>query len=303
MLAMPLLKHNIEDIYWDERYSARLQDSKIFCNHFARSSCKYNVHCHPGVEFILCLSGQGAFLANGEYLPYKAPAIVHHNGDLPHGIDVGNFYEHWNICIDPEMLFGRPVDADRHITNPDFFCPVGIGIINIDSMYSGRLATLFEDISYETAKRLIYHEEILYHQLEELLLLFKRLFNYSAGSDAPISAKLDTLRKPAIDIMTYIDTNLSCRLDASMLADTFNYSKQHIYRLVRQVTGGSLQDYLKKQRVERAKGLLETTNMPINAIADTVGMPDAAYFSRLFRKMTCMTPRQYRMAHQAFSRK
>jgi AraC family transcriptional regulator len=47
-------------------------------------------------------------------------------------------------------------------------------------------------------------------------------------------------------------------------------------------------------RIERAKQLLRTTQLPIMEIAFQVGCKNHSYFSKLFRKLTGMSPRTYR---------
>ena len=47
-------------------------------------------------------------------------------------------------------------------------------------------------------------------------------------------------------------------------------------------------------RMERAKSLLQDTNMKINMICVQVGYQDAEYFCTLFKKITGVTPNQYR---------
>jgi AraC-like DNA-binding protein len=58
-------------------------------------------------------------------------------------------------------------------------------------------------------------------------------------------------------------------------------------------------DYLMRRRIERAQYLLLTSPASIKEIADAVGIPDAAYFSRVFSKLCRLAPKAYRAAHAA----
>jgi two-component system response regulator YesN len=51
-------------------------------------------------------------------------------------------------------------------------------------------------------------------------------------------------------------------------------------------------------RVEKAKQLLDSTDMTVNTIADEVGLANTNYFIRLFRKVTGMTPGEYRRSRR-----
>lgn len=54
-------------------------------------------------------------------------------------------------------------------------------------------------------------------------------------------------------------------------------------------------DYVHALRLEEAKQMLETTDLPIDAVANDVGYEDASFFGRLFRRETSLTPGQYRL--------
>ncbi len=53
-------------------------------------------------------------------------------------------------------------------------------------------------------------------------------------------------------------------------------------------------EYVHALRLEEAKQMLESSDLPVEAIALEVGYEDAGYFSRLFRRKVNLTPAQYR---------
>ncbi len=59
-------------------------------------------------------------------------------------------------------------------------------------------------------------------------------------------------------------------------------------------TGMSPLEYVHTVRLEEAKQLLETTDLPVEAVAVDVGYQDASFFNRLFRRKASLTPAQYR---------
>ena len=64
-------------------------------------------------------------------------------------------------------------------------------------------------------------------------------------------------------------------------------------------TGMSPLDYVHALRLEEAKHLLESTELPVEAIANDVGYEDTSFFGRLFRRKTGITPLQYRLMQKA----
>jgi transcriptional regulator GlxA family with amidase domain len=65
-------------------------------------------------------------------------------------------------------------------------------------------------------------------------------------------------------------------------------------RRFQQATGMSPLDYVHTLRLEEAKQLLESTSMPVEAVALEVGYQDASFFGRLFRRKVALTPAMYR---------
>lgn len=69
-------------------------------------------------------------------------------------------------------------------------------------------------------------------------------------------------------------------------------------RFVR-ATGMSPMEYVHLVRLEESKHVLETTDLPIEAVATDVGYQDASFFGRLFRRKVGLTPAQYRKRFSA----
>jgi len=70
-------------------------------------------------------------------------------------------------------------------------------------------------------------------------------------------------------------------------------------RRFQQATGMPPLEYVHALRLEEAKQMLESGDLPIEAIANEVGYEDAGYFSRLFRRKVNLTPAQYRKRFSA----
>ncbi len=69
-------------------------------------------------------------------------------------------------------------------------------------------------------------------------------------------------------------------------------------RRFRQATGHSLIDHVQALRIEEAKRLLESTRTPADEVAAVVGYEEPAFFRRLFKRLTGLTPGQYRRLFQ-----
>jgi AraC-like DNA-binding protein len=77
-------------------------------------------------------------------------------------------------------------------------------------------------------------------------------------------------------------------------ADLLHVSPNHLNKIVKQITGRSPIKWIDEAIVLEGKVLLHQTDLPVNGIAAELGIADASYFSRLFKKYEAMTPLQFR---------
>lgn len=92
----------------------------------------------------------------------------------------------------------------------------------------------------------------------------------------------------------YITQNLTNNLSREYLARQFFINPDYLSRLFKKETGSSLQDYILKERIKKAKFLLETTNLSISEVHEQSGFSNSSYFSKVFKRETEMTPQEYR---------
>ena len=78
------------------------------------------------------------------------------------------------------------------------------------------------------------------------------------------------------------------------IAAAFNYHPYHVSRLVKKETGMALRSYVIDCRLRAAKDLLLTTRYSISDIAFRTGFCSSAYFTKIFKESTGMTPKDYR---------
>lgn len=87
-------------------------------------------------------------------------------------------------------------------------------------------------------------------------------------------------------------------LNRESVAERFGLAPNHISRLFAIEGSARFNDHLNIVRVNRAKFMLQNYRMSVKEIAANSGYSDAAYFCRVFRKVTGLTPLQYRTGNQ-----
>jgi two-component system response regulator YesN len=95
-------------------------------------------------------------------------------------------------------------------------------------------------------------------------------------------------------IHKYIDTNLSGDLSLTRLGEVVAFNPVYLSRLYKQWVGENLTDVVAQMRITKAKELLKETNQKIQDIAIDVGFDSSSYFTRCFKKLTKVTPQEYR---------
>jgi len=97
------------------------------------------------------------------------------------------------------------------------------------------------------------------------------------------------------EFLNYINENFSSKsIYATTIADALGVSESYVYKLAKECTGFSLNDYIKKLRAEKAAQLLKTTDLSVANISDACGFDVLKTFYRTFRKYYGITPSQYR---------
>jgi transcriptional regulator GlxA family with amidase domain len=96
----------------------------------------------------------------------------------------------------------------------------------------------------------------------------------------------------------WITDNYAIAAPVAEMVRRSRLSSRTFKRRFRVATGETTISYVQRIRVERAKRALETGSAPIEEISWTVGYEDPASFRRLFKRVTGLTPGEYRRRFQ-----
>jgi AraC family transcriptional regulator len=97
-------------------------------------------------------------------------------------------------------------------------------------------------------------------------------------------------------VTTHIEMNLDGAITTKDLATLARLSSYHFCRAFRHSFGDSPHGFIMRRRVERAQGLMLTTNASLGQIAADCGMSDQAHFNKLFRRFVGESPGVWRRA-------
>lgn len=168
-----------------------------------------------------------------------------------------------NYCITINTLFRKSVERG------------GVHPIHIDS------------VSSEFVKKIELRSTMddIYSLMFEMVKVYCQLVNkYSVKDYSP------TVQK----VVVMIESNLSSDLTLSELATSLNINASYLSTVFKKETGKTVTAYVNEKRIELAQELLRTTNLQIQTIAQYCGIIDVHYFTRLFKKITGVSPKQFR---------
>ena len=92
----------------------------------------------------------------------------------------------------------------------------------------------------------------------------------------------------------YIREHYSEELSLDMLAEHVHVSSGYLSRFYKKETGANISAFIQQVRLEHAKQLLRKTDLKTYEIAESIGIGDPVYFSKIFKNHTGMTPKEYR---------
>ncbi len=96
-------------------------------------------------------------------------------------------------------------------------------------------------------------------------------------------------------VKKYIFQHLSEEIARDSIAAALYMNGDYISRVFKRDTGMSISQYVNKERINQAKLLMVTTDLPMGDVADAVGYTNFSYFSKLFKQFVNCTPREYKL--------
>lgn len=166
--------------------------------------------------------------------------------------------------------------------------------IQIDK-YINKLISYVERISEIKIKNLFeedsYPSYLIIENIIDAAELFKWIVNIIEKIHTAVVRSSDfTITK----IKSYIDNNIGDDISLMKISNQCHMTPTYFCKYFKKFTGVTYINYLNNKRVDKAKEYLATTDHSISKIANLVGIDNANYFFRMFKKITNETASNYR---------
>lgn len=102
-------------------------------------------------------------------------------------------------------------------------------------------------------------------------------------------------RKEIEQICEYVHKNYMEDLSLTRIAEYINMSPNYLSKLFYEETGENLITYINRTRIHKAKEIMEKDCYLVYEIAEMVGIPDSKYFSKVFKGVMGVPPKDYNM--------
>lgn len=235
-------------------------------------------HWHVGVEILYFHEGTGHLLTRTQRIHFGPGTILVIGTNMLHTLCAESPHCKYHcLMVEPRFLMANGIAPD--VAYPSY------GVVDKEAnAVMDRIVDEFQET------RPLYKAMVLGHILQLAAILFRNHGEVFAGEDKDRDPALARRHDAVQEALKYIRENLSDHITLEYLCDHVGMSKYYFCRLFRDLTGLPPLQYINMVRCDRARHLITEGQMNITQAAQTVGVENASYFSRMYKKYIGVLP-------------
>lgn len=257
------------------------------------------MHDHDFSELVLVVKGQGTHCVDDGAYPIRAGDVFLVQGFRRHCYRDRRGLVFFNVMFNPERL-GLP--ADRLNAIPGYQAMFVLepayrrrhqfsSRLRLDRIELAQAESLARQIQEECDRREPGWEVAAIARLQELIVFLSRQYTQTGTESGQALLRVAS-------VIGCIETDYGQPWTLDKLASSARMSASSLSHVFKEATGHPPIDYLIRVRIQRAMTLLRETAMPVSNVAGRVGFSDSNYFTRQFRRITGVSPREFRRTGQ-----
>lgn len=235
---------------------------------------------HNELELHYIKRGAGAYFIKNRKYPFTKDHLV-----VIKPREIHTFLPEFHSYIEKGSLYFLPSFIPRK--ELEFIIKKCPHIIQLTEKEGTLIEVVLKNLGEEIKEKKNFWDEAIHSEINLLLSLIKR---GALRKDTPV------IRDPLTEkIIKYIEQNFTRSLSISEIAKEFSLSISRISHIFKEETGMSLKNYILQRRIAEAKNLLaEDRDIKVSTISSRLGFCNFSLFNRSFKKITGMTPTNYR---------
>lgn len=251
-----------------------------------------NLHFHNHLEIGYCYYGSGTMTMGNERIPYGSNIFTVIPQNIPHMTEIGDkIGSSWDyLMIDIHQFLSITYKDSPALAN-QLICDVNRRACLTKAEDCPETAALIRKISNVMRQQDELYLEEARGLILALLIQIARQNRFKTKDGYPRFSENHTVIFPALDYISK-DPSLSFRIEE--LARMCHISETHFRRVFVEYMKMPPVKYINQLRIRKACYELRRTNDPVDAISIRAGFSTPSTFNRNFRKITGITPQQFR---------
>ena len=282
---------------YDKGIPPKIENPSVFTSYMYPETL-YFYHSHNYYEMNIILSGKcieyidntPIFLETGDVLIMR-PDTVYHSAYTVKGTNATN------ILIQHEVMKRIVSEFEKRTANvfSEFMKNHSYCIIKgfTTKELMNNLSPLSKIYSNTSVRAVSPTEDLIAEHSFKLLLLSMQHKIDTGKAYCEYSDSKKVTVHSADTIVRYIKEHYT-DITMDKLVKKFGYSERQLYRMVLNHTGNNFQTLVMYHKLQRARQLLEATELSVKEICEIIGYESPEYFCRIFKRETYRTPLQYR---------
>lgn len=285
---------DIKTLFWKDSFLSiyNTDNLPIIVNHYIYDEYENTfIHQHDFIEMSYVISGRGTHVIANEKVNIVKGHIAIIDEYTPHSMFPTNPRNDENLAVF-NCMFKKDyflMLLNKHLKDTGIFQDFVDGNVRFlffqdDNHY--QLSQLFEKLFREYMFKLSNARELLELLTGQIFIGLNRLCLGEVNS-GHVSRTISSALK-------YIEEHYNEKISVSELSRSLNISKSHLSTLFKKCTGFSILEYVQKRRIEHACHYIIDDDSSFREVAFKVGYSDYVFFLKIFKKLTGMTPREFK---------